>query len=123
MKYIPGYKFIVPNDSARISPRVKTVSDIVSGSLNKSIPIKGLESGTEYSIFNIKPKIDKGNVVNVTYVFRSRKGLTEIIFSSVGDAEKKLDSLIGNPQVEDATSKRDEIKRNLTAFAKSRLRR
>lgn len=122
MKYIPGYKFTPPSSENKIVG-IKKVNTVIRNTDNKPSQLKTFEPGIEYTIFSITPKIDKGAVSSVKYVFKSRRGMIELMFSSIGDAEKKLDNLIGVIDSNDAQLQRDSIRKNLTAFAKTRLRR
>jgi hypothetical protein len=118
MKYIPGFRFSIRSQIRQ--PLIKTLRTLQRKPTNVDHILPELEPNTEYEIYQITPKIEKGITTSVTYAFRGRGKITKIVFNNVGDAETKIDKILGvipGQQKEQDSLARENIKRDLGAAA------
>ena len=124
MKYIPGFKFTIRSQVNRSA--IKTIKTLYKKHVNVDHIIPELKPNVEYEIHQINPKIEKGVATSVTYVFRSRNGTATIVFNHVGDAESKIDKILGvdqSQQAEQADLSRENVKRDLGKAAEKYFNR
>ena len=124
MKYIPGFKFAIRSNPIRST--IQTLKTLRQKVINVDHVIPELTPNTEYEIYRITPKIENGVTTSVLYTFRSRRGETKVTFNTIGDAESKIDKILGikpNQQNEEAASNRENIVRDLGKAAQKYFNR
>lgn len=118
MKYIPGFKFTIKSNPIRST--IQTLKTLRQKIVNVDHVIPELTPNVEYEIYRITPKIENGITTSVTYTFRSRKGETKVEFNTIGDAETKIDKILGikpTQQKEESAIARENIVRDLGKVA------